>query len=67
MGRLGGSVGWASDFASGCDLRVRGFEPLIGLSAVSAEPTLEPLSPSLSLLLPSSCSLFLSLSLKINK
>ena len=41
------------------------FEPCIGLSAVSTEPTLDPLSPSLSLPLPHSCSMFF-LSLKIN-
>ena len=32
-GRLGGSVGWASDFGSGHDLAVCEFEPLIGLCA----------------------------------
>ena len=38
MGRLGGSVGWASDFSSGHDLMVCGFEPLVGLYADSSEP-----------------------------
>ena len=35
---LGGSVGWASDFGSGHDLTVRGFEPRVGLCADSSEP-----------------------------
>ena len=35
---MGGSVGWASDFGSGHDLTVRGFEPHVGLCAVSSEP-----------------------------
>ena len=56
-----GSVGGASDFGSGHDLAVHEFEPHIGLAAVSTEPTLDPLSPSLC---PSpTCSL--SFSLKI--
>ena len=38
LGRLGGSVGWASDFGSGHDLTVREFEPSIGLCADSSEP-----------------------------
>ena len=38
MGRLGGSVGWASDFGSGHDLTVREFEPRVGLCADSSEP-----------------------------
>ena len=38
VGRLGGSVGWASDFGSGHDLTVREFEPHIGLCADSSEP-----------------------------
>ena len=37
-GYLGGSVGQASDFGSGHDLAVRGFEPRVGLWAVSSEP-----------------------------
>ena len=37
-GRLGGSVGWASDFGSGHDLAVREFEPRVGLWADSSEP-----------------------------
>ena len=37
-GRLGGSVGWASDFSSDHDLTVRGFEPRVGLCADSSEP-----------------------------
>ena len=38
MGRLGGSVGWVSDFGSGHDLAVRGFEPRVRLCADSSEP-----------------------------
>ena len=38
MGRLGGSVGWASDFSSGHDLAVREFEPRVGLWADGSEP-----------------------------
>ena len=37
-GRLGGSIGWASDFGSGHDLTVREFEPRVGLCADSSEP-----------------------------
>ena len=37
-GRLGGSVGEASDFSSGHDLTVRGFEPHVGLCADRTEP-----------------------------
>ena len=37
-GRLGGSVGGASDFRSGRDLAVREFEPRVGLRADSSEP-----------------------------
>ena len=37
-GRLGGSVGWASDFGSGHDLAVCEFEPRVGLCADSSEP-----------------------------
>ena len=42
-GRLGGSVGWVPDFGSGGDLMVHEFEPRIGLTAVSTEPTSDPL------------------------
>ena len=38
VGRLGGSVGWASDFGSGHDLPVHGFEPRVGLCTDSSEP-----------------------------
>ena len=38
LGRPGGSVGGASDFGSGHDLMVRGFEPRVGLCADSSEP-----------------------------
>ena len=37
-GPPGGSVGEASDFDSGHDLTVPGFEPLVGLCAGSSEP-----------------------------
>ena len=47
-GRLGGSVGWASEFGSGHDLAVRGFEPRVGLCAQSLEPASDSVSPSLS-------------------
>ena len=48
-GRLGGSVSYASDFGSGHDLRVGGFEPRIRLCADSSEPgaSSESVSPSL--------------------
>ena len=59
-GRLGGSVGWASDFGSGHDLTVHEFEPPVGLCADSSEPASDSVSPSLSA--PSL--LVLSLSLK---
>ena len=38
MGCPGGSVGSASDFGSGHDLEVSGFEPHVGLCADSSEP-----------------------------
>ena len=37
-GRLGGSVGEASDFGSGHDLTVCEFEPRVGLRADGSEP-----------------------------
>ena len=49
MGRLGGSVGWASDFGSGHDLTVHELEPHVGLRAHSSEPgASDSVSPSLS-------------------
>ena len=60
---LGGSVGCVSDFSSGHGLPVHELEPCTGFSAVTIEPTLDPLSPSLSAPPP----LALSVSLKINK
>ena len=36
--RLGGSVGWVSNFGSGHDLAVHEFEPHVGLCADSSEP-----------------------------
>ena len=38
QGRLGGSVGWASNFSSGHDLAVCEFEPCVGLCADGSEP-----------------------------
>ena len=38
LGRLGGSVGGASNFGSGHDFAVRGFEPCVGLRADGSEP-----------------------------
>ena len=38
LGRLGGSVGEASDFSSGHDLMVREFQPRVGLCAESLGP-----------------------------
>ena len=35
LGRLGGSVSWATDFGSGHDLTVHGFEPHIRFHAYS--------------------------------
>ena len=42
------AVGWASDFSLGDDLKVREFEPHIGLSAVSTQTVSGFLSPPLS-------------------
>ena len=47
VGHVGGSVGWASDFGSGHDLKVPEFKSHIRFTAVSAEPASDPLSPSL--------------------
>ena len=64
QGRLGGSVGLASDVGSGHDFTVRGFEPRIGLCADNSEPgaASDSVSPSLSAL--PTLTLCLSLSLK---
>ena len=64
LGRLGGSVGWASDFGSGHDLAVCEFEPASGsvLTAQSLEPASDSVPPSLSA--PSPLGFCLSLSLK---
>ena len=66
LGRLGGSVGGASDFSSGHDLTVGGFEPPIRhvLKALSLEPASDSVSPSLSAPPPLMLCLSLSLSLK---
>ena len=63
-GGEGRSVGQVSDFGSGHDLKVCEFEPRVGLSAVSAKPALDPLSPSLSLCPSPAHALSLSLPLK---
>ena len=69
MGRLGGSVGWVSDFGSGHDLTVHGFRPHVGLCADRAEPgaALDSVSPSLSPSPAHVLPLSLSLSLSKNK
>ena len=46
-GRLGGTVGWVTNFGSGHDLIVYGFEPLVHLCADSSEPASDSVSPSL--------------------
>ena len=66
-GRLGGSVSSVSSFSSGHDLTTRELEPCIGFCADSSEPgaASDSVTPSLSLPLPNSCSVSVSLS-KIN-
>ena len=65
QGRLGGAVGEASDFSSGHDLAVRGFEPRVGLRADSSEPGARfRFCVSVSLPAPPLLMLSLSLSLK---
>ena len=62
LGLLGGSVGWASDFDSGRDLTVCGFEPRVGLCPDSSEPgACFRFCLPLSLPLPHSCSVSVSL------
>ena len=69
-GRLGGSVGWASNFSSGHNLTFVGLSPASGsvLTAWSLEPASASVSASLSVPPPFtlclSLSLFLSLSQK---
>ena len=48
QGRLGGSVGWVSDFSSGHDLAVPEFKPHVGsvLTAQSLQPALNSVSLS---------------------
>ena len=64
--KMGGAgVAWSVkhlslDFGSDHDLTVCEIEPHVGLRADSAEPAWDSLSPSLSLPLPCSYSLFLS-------
>ena len=67
MGRLGGSVCQASDFRSGHDLTVPGYEPPIGLCADSSEPGAASDSVSPSLSAPSLFMLCLSLYLCLKK
>ena len=69
IGRLGGSVGEASNFGSGHDLAVRGFEPRVGPCADSSEPGARfGVCVSLSLCPPPTHALSVSLSLsKMNK
>ena len=65
MGRLGGSVGWVSNFGLGRDLPVREFEPRVGLCANSSEPgACFGFCVSLSLCFSRACALSLCLSLK---
>ena len=68
MGYLGGSADEASDVGSGHDLTVPEFKPHIELNAVSAKPSSDPLSPSLSVppLLLHTFSLSVSLSLSLS-
>ena len=63
VGHLGGSAGQVSNFGSGHDLTVHGFEPRIKLCADSLEPALDSVSPSLSALPPLVVCLSLSFSL----
>ena len=60
QGRLGGSVGWASNFCSGHVLMVRGLSPVS--SSVLTAQSLEPTSDSVSLSLCPSPAYALSLS-----
>ena len=63
--RLGASVCWASNFGSGHDLSVCGFEPCVRLCADSSEPgACFCFYVSLSLCPSPACTLSLSLSLK---
>ena len=48
LGRLCGSVSWASDFGSGHDLMVCEFEPCVRLCADGGEPAQDSLFPPLS-------------------
>ena len=52
------------DFSSGHDLMVRGIKPCVWLCADSVEPAWDSLSPPLSVTLPISPSLLISLSNK---
>ena len=64
LGRLGGSVGWASDFSSGHDLTLHGFESHVRLCADSSRSLFQILCLLLSLPLPT---LMLSVSLSKNE
>ena len=63
MARLGGSVGWATDFSEGHDLSVFEFEPRVGfvLTAQGLEPASDSVSPPLST--PPLLTLFVCLSI----
>ena len=67
-GRLGGSVGGASDLSSGHDLTVREFGPASGSvrTAQSLYPASDSVSPSLSALPPHTLCLCLPLKNKEN-
>ena len=66
VGRLGGSVGWVSDFGSGHDVTVHEFETHVRLCADSSEPgACFGFRVSLFLCPSPTCALSLSLS-KIN-
>ena len=68
-----GAPGWLSRlsihllFSLGDDLMVHEFKPCIGLSAVSTEPTSDPLFPPLSVPPPLACVQFLFFSLSLKK
>ena len=59
-------VAWASNFGSGRDLTVHGFEPSVGLCADSLEPDSDSVPPSLSAPPPPKLALSLSLSLSLS-
>ena len=54
-GHMGGSVGEVSDFGSGHDLMVSGFEPQVRLCADSSELRAQSSKPALDSVSPSLC------------